>query len=58
MLKLLKDAWLLHMDTHPWRWQQLQVENEEHGAPELWCHPACRVRVLVVPYILYICVYY
>lgn len=45
-LKLLKDAWLLHMGTPPWRWQQLQVENEDHGAPELWCHPACRVSVL------------
>ncbi|TNN85554.1 F-box only protein 42 [Liparis tanakae] len=41
--QLLKDAWLLHMDEPPWKWQQLQVENEDHGAPELWCHPACRV---------------
>ncbi|KAJ8371008.1 hypothetical protein SKAU_G00110360 [Synaphobranchus kaupii] len=40
---LLKDAWLLHMGLAPWSWQQLRVENEEHGAPELWCHPACRV---------------
>ncbi|XP_020498094.1 F-box only protein 42 isoform X2 [Labrus bergylta] len=45
---LLKDAWLLHMETPPWRWQQLQVENEDHGAPELWCHPACRVGHCVV----------
>uniref|UniRef100_A0A672JGR5 F-box protein 42 n=1 Tax=Salarias fasciatus TaxID=181472 RepID=A0A672JGR5_SALFA len=42
---LLKDAWLLHMGAPPWRWQQLQVENEDHGAPELWCHPACRVML-------------
>ncbi|XP_066546887.1 F-box only protein 42 [Amia ocellicauda] len=45
---LLKDAWLLHMGPPPWTWQQLRVENEEHGAPELWCHPACRVGQCVV----------
>ncbi|XP_077458993.1 F-box only protein 42 [Stigmatopora argus] len=45
---LLKDAWLLHMEVPTWRWQQLQVENEDHGAPELWCHPACRVGQCVV----------
>ncbi|CAN2387985.1 F-box only protein 42 [Pristimantis euphronides] len=45
---LFKDAWLLHMNTNPWTWQQLKVENEEHGAPELWCHPACRVGQCVV----------
>lgn len=45
---LLKDAWLLHMGSPPWTWQQLRVENDEHGAPELWCHPACRVGQCVV----------
>ncbi|MEE6482254.1 hypothetical protein FKM82_013208 [Ascaphus truei] len=45
---LFKDAWLLHMQCNPWTWQQLKVENEEHGAPELWCHPACRVGQCVV----------
>ncbi|XP_072282789.1 F-box only protein 42 [Pyxicephalus adspersus] len=45
---LFKDAWLLHMESTPWTWQQLKVENEEHGAPELWCHPACRVGQCVV----------
>ncbi|XP_053546233.1 F-box only protein 42 [Bombina bombina] len=45
---LFKDAWLLHMHSAPWTWQQLKVENEEHGAPELWCHPACRVGQCVV----------
>uniref|UniRef100_A0A674E630 F-box protein 42 n=2 Tax=Salmo trutta TaxID=8032 RepID=A0A674E630_SALTR len=45
---LLKDAWLLHMDAPPWTWQQLRVENDDHGAPELWCHPACRVGQCVV----------
>ena len=42
--QLFKDAWLLHMHANPWTWQPLKVENEDHGAPELWCHPACRVR--------------
>ncbi|NWI12682.1 FBX42 protein, partial [Crypturellus soui] len=45
---LFKDAWLLHMRTDPWTWQALKVENEDHGAPELWCHPACRVGQCVV----------
>lgn len=36
------------MHTSTWTWQQLKVENEEHGAPELWCHPACRVGQCVV----------
>ncbi|XP_064156778.1 F-box only protein 42-like [Anguilla rostrata] len=45
---LLKDAWLLHMGVAPWTWQQLRVENEEHGAPELWCHPACKVGQCLV----------
>ncbi|KAM9298972.1 F-box only protein 42 [Gastrophryne carolinensis] len=49
---LFKDAWLLHMETSPWTWQQLKVENEEHGAPELWCHPACRVGQCVVVFSL------
>lgn len=45
---LFKDAWLLHMHPGPWAWQPLKVENEDHGAPELWCHPACRVGQCVV----------
>ncbi|NXA15820.1 FBX42 protein, partial [Sapayoa aenigma] len=45
---LFKDAWLLHMNSNPWTWQPLKVENEDHGAPELWCHPACRVGQCVV----------
>ncbi|NXO24649.1 FBX42 protein, partial [Cisticola juncidis] len=45
---LFKDAWLLHMHASPWTWQPLKVENEDHGAPELWCHPACRVGQCVV----------
>uniref|UniRef100_A0A9L0SNV6 F-box protein 42 n=1 Tax=Equus caballus TaxID=9796 RepID=A0A9L0SNV6_HORSE len=45
---LFKDAWLLHIHSGPWAWQPLKVENEDHGAPELWCHPACRVGQCVV----------
>uniref|UniRef100_A0A8C6XRT8 F-box protein 42 n=1 Tax=Naja naja TaxID=35670 RepID=A0A8C6XRT8_NAJNA len=48
-LQLFKDAWLLHMRSdRPWAWQPLKVENEDHGAPELWCHPACKVGQCVV----------
>ncbi|XP_048374648.1 F-box only protein 42 [Sphaerodactylus townsendi] len=45
---LFKDAWLLHLSCEPWTWQPLKVENEDQGAPELWCHPACRVGQCVV----------
>ncbi|KAA0711706.1 F-box only protein 42 [Triplophysa tibetana] len=45
---LLKDAWLLHMSASTWTWEQVRVENEDHGAPELWCHPACKVGQCVV----------
>ncbi|XP_051977399.1 F-box only protein 42-like [Xyrauchen texanus] len=45
---LLKDAWMLDMSASSWTWQQLRVENEDHGAPELWCHPACKVGECVV----------
>ena len=37
------DVWLLSMDTDIWSWSQLQVNNPENGAPQLWCHPACKV---------------
>lgn len=43
ILQLFKDAWLLHMNSDLWTWQPLKVANEDQGAPELWCHPACRV---------------
>ncbi|KPP56596.1 hypothetical protein Z043_125775 [Scleropages formosus] len=36
------------MGAPVWSWQQLRVENDDHGAPELWCHPACRVGQCVV----------
>nr|XP_056720912.1 F-box only protein 42 [Euleptes europaea] len=45
---LFKDAWLLHLSSDPWMWQPLKVENEDQGAPELWCHPACKVGQCVV----------
>ncbi|XP_053136743.1 F-box only protein 42 [Hemicordylus capensis] len=45
---LFKDAWLLRMNSSPWTWQPLKVENEDQGAPELWCHPACKVGQCVV----------
>ncbi|XP_032824252.1 F-box only protein 42 [Petromyzon marinus] len=45
---VFKDAWLLLLDVQPWHWQQLEVVNEEHCAPELWCHPACKVGDCVV----------
>uniref|UniRef100_A0A8C4NI08 F-box protein 42 n=2 Tax=Eptatretus burgeri TaxID=7764 RepID=A0A8C4NI08_EPTBU len=45
---VFKDTWLLHLDLVPWAWEQVKVKNEEHGAPELWCHPACKVGDCVV----------
>lgn len=42
------DAWMLSMETDVWSWSQLHINNPENGAPQLWCHPACKVGDKVV----------
>jgi F-box protein 42 len=31
-----------------WRWKELSVENQEHGACHMWCSPGCKVEEKVV----------
>jgi hypothetical protein len=31
-----------------WRWKELSVENQEHGACHMWCSPGCKVKEKVV----------
>ncbi|XP_078615736.1 F-box only protein 42-like isoform X2 [Branchiostoma floridae x Branchiostoma japonicum] len=42
------DAWMLRLDTTPWTWTQLGVDNENLAAPHIWCHPGCKVGNYVV----------
>ncbi|XP_066296582.1 F-box only protein 42-like [Branchiostoma lanceolatum] len=42
------DAWMLRLDTTPWTWSQLGVDNENLAAPHIWCHPGCKVGNYVV----------
>ncbi|XP_078695665.1 F-box only protein 42-like [Branchiostoma floridae x Branchiostoma belcheri] len=42
------DAWMLRLDTTPWTWSQLGVDNESLAAPHIWCHPGCKVGNYVV----------
>ncbi|XP_077998368.1 uncharacterized protein LOC144451410 [Glandiceps talaboti] len=47
---MFSDMWLLRMDCIPWVWQEVEVYNEDFAAPQLWCHPACKVGDRVVVY--------
>lgn len=40
------DAWLLTLNIRGggiWTWQELSIANPDLSAPQLWCHPACKV---------------
>jgi len=43
---LFGDVWIL--DTNDWIWQELEVKNRQWEAPQLWCHPAVRIKDTVV----------
>ncbi|XP_002738009.1 uncharacterized protein LOC100376936 [Saccoglossus kowalevskii] len=45
---MFNDAWVLRMDTVPWMWQEVDILNEDFAAPQLWCHPACKIGERVV----------
>ncbi|GFN75899.1 F-box only protein 42 [Plakobranchus ocellatus] len=46
--RVYTDVWLLTLDpSAPWRWMKLAVENPELGAPQTWCHAACRVDNMI-----------
>jgi F-box protein 42 len=40
---IYNDVWLLVMEAPHWKWVECEVKNVEHGAGNMWCHPACRV---------------
>ena len=44
--QLFGDVWIL--DTKQWIWQELEVENRQWEAPQLWCHPAVYVKDTVI----------
>ncbi|GFS20978.1 F-box only protein 42 [Elysia marginata] len=47
--RVYTDVWLLTLEpSSPWRWTKLTVKCPELGAPQTWCHAACRVNNLVV----------
>ena len=46
LFQLFGDVWIL--DTNDWIWQELEVKNRQWEAPQLWCHPAVRVKDTVV----------
>jgi F-box protein 42 len=39
---VFSDVWLLAMNEPEWKWIECQVENREHGANHMWCHPAVK----------------
>ncbi|XP_057381450.1 F-box only protein 42-like [Daphnia carinata] len=45
---VFNDVWLLNMEGPRWRWRELTVEDQEHGASHMWCSPGCKVEDKVV----------
>ncbi|XP_060066686.1 F-box only protein 42-like [Ylistrum balloti] len=46
--QIFSDVWLLSLDSEPWQWQEVRVLHPENAAPQLWCHPACKVGDMIV----------
>lgn len=46
--QIFSDVWLLSLDCEPWQWQEIRVLHPENAAPQLWCHPACKVGDMIV----------
>jgi len=42
--QIFGDVWLLTMNSEPWQWNEVKVNQPENAAPQLWCHPACKVN--------------
>ncbi|XP_062611135.1 F-box only protein 42-like [Saccostrea cucullata] len=42
--QIFNDLWLLCLDTDPWSWEEVIINQSEFSAPQLWCHPACKVN--------------
>ncbi|KAK6177457.1 hypothetical protein SNE40_015553 [Patella caerulea] len=41
--QIFSDVWLLNLSDDGWTWKEIKVESLEFAAPQLWCHPACKV---------------
>ncbi|XP_046362016.1 F-box only protein 42-like [Haliotis rufescens] len=46
--QIFNDIWLLDLNAAPWEWHEISVKNPESAAPQLWCHPACKVDDVMV----------
>lgn len=46
--QMFSDAWMLRMRGPVWKWRQVRVDNARWSATFMWCHPACRVSLLVL----------
>lgn len=44
----MDDVWLLKLVKTQWIWKQIKIINNHWAAPQIWCHPACRVGSAVV----------
>ncbi|WAR14202.1 FBX42-like protein [Mya arenaria] len=46
---VFKDCWLLTIgDNSECKWEEVSVENEDQGPPQLWCHSACKIGNMIV----------
>ncbi|XP_071146947.1 F-box only protein 42-like [Mytilus edulis] len=45
--QIFNDMWLLSMDKDPWEWTEVKVNNTDCAAPQLWCHPACKIGNMI-----------
>lgn len=46
--QIFNDLWILCLDTDPWSWQEVTINQPEFSAPQLWCHPACKVNDKII----------
>lgn len=46
--QIFNDVWMLVLEPHSMYWEEIKVLQSEYSAPQLWCHPACKVHDTVV----------
>lgn len=46
--QIFNDVWLLVLGPDDMHWEEIKVLQSEYSAPQLWCHPACKVHDTVV----------
>lgn len=47
------DCWILTMIGPVWTWKEIAIKNKEWAAANIWCNPACRVRILYFVFVYY-----